>query len=46
MSNESVHVVDTDPNKHLPAFTVCPKKYKKIYILKFQFGSIRISFKL
>ena len=34
MSNESVYVVDTDRNKHLPAFTVCPKKSKK-YILKF-----------
>ena len=31
ISNESVYVVDTDPNKHLPAFTVCPKKLKKIY---------------
>ena len=34
MSNESVYIVDTDPNKDLPAFTVCPKKSKK-YILKF-----------
>ena len=29
MSNESVYVVNTDPNKHLPAFTVCPKKDSK-----------------
>ena len=31
MSNESVYVVDTDPNKDLPAFTGCPKKYYNIY---------------
>ena len=32
MSDESVFVVDTDPNKHLPAFTVCPKKSKNIFL--------------
>ena len=32
MSNESVYVVDTDPNKDLPAFTVCPKMLKNIFL--------------